>query len=279
MVVYKNKLFQAVSGATTNGVFTRYYSSEGGWSDWTSNGFTGEDVSMIVFYDRLYQAVRGKTSTDHIFTRYTTDGIEWTDWVKDDQMSTQTPMTRISSNNGGYVASADEMVSVVFPGQTVTQDIVVTITKLQNAWTLVSGSFQLIGDIYDFTAYNASGNLVTEFLGDVEITFYYNPNELGGISEASLKIYYYHERSAQWIEIPSTVNTTDHSVRGFTDHFTAFAVFAPIAAAEPTPIPIPNEPTPPVNPSAVPEPGTLMLIALGVLGLRMLVRKRMKHKK
>lgn len=265
MVVYKNKLFQAVSGATSSGVFTRYYSSEEGWSEWIANGLTGEDVSMIPFYDRLYQAVRGKTSTDHIFTRYTMDGIEWTDWVRDDQVSTQTPIPRITPNNGGMILSDDETASVVFPGQAVTEELVVTITNHQNISLLDSGNFQLIGEMYDFIAYDASGELVTEFAENVEIIFSYNPNELDGISETSLQIYYYHELSGEWREIPSTVDTTTHQVHGVTDHFTKFAIFAP-TTPEPGPNPtvIPGDPTPD-PPAGVPEPATMLLFGAGLL--------------
>lgn len=228
MIVYKNKLFQAISGKTSNSVYTRYYSAEEGWSVWVANGGTTEDVGMIVFYDRLYQAVRGITATDHIYTRYTTDGIAWTDWVRDDQGSSQAPILPITANNGGTAVADDGIASVLFPGQTVSEDIVVTITKYQNT-LLGSGRFYVIGDVYDFIAYNAPGNVVTEFLGNVTLTFQYHPNELDGIPETNLRIFYYHEPSGEWRELSSNVDTINHRIHGSTNHFTKFAIGALIA--------------------------------------------------
>ena len=62
--------------------------------------------------------------------------------------------------------------------------------------------------------------------------------------------------------LSSVVNPANHTVTAQTGHFTKFAVFAPTAIAPP---PIPTDiPTPPDNPSAVPEPGTLLLFGVGL---------------
>ncbi len=71
---------------------------------------------------------------------------------------------------------------------------------------------------------------MTNFNNDIEVTIQYDPNELGGINEQDLKISYYDEALGQWVDLPSTVDTMNHTVTAITNHFTKFAIFGPISS-------------------------------------------------
>lgn len=85
MQEYQNKLYLAVRG-TDNGIYLRYYDGQtNAWSDWNTwsgrdtIGLTVSSITMKVYQDRLYLAVRG--TNEEIFLRYY-DGKSktWSDW-------------------------------------------------------------------------------------------------------------------------------------------------------------------------------------------------------
>jgi len=62
------------------------------WSDWSSNGRTSSNVSMVEFGGKLYQAVKG-SSTGTVYTRSSANGTSWSAWVGNGKTSSDVTMT------------------------------------------------------------------------------------------------------------------------------------------------------------------------------------------
>ena len=94
----------------------------------------------------------------------------------------------------------------------------------------------------------------------------YNPSDLGGRSEATLQMMRLLDDGVTWVEVPSTVDTTAHTVTAQITLPGSYAVSAsnviPTAAPAPTPAPAPAPtaapapvaPAPAPAPTAVPAP-------------------------
>ena len=120
-----------------------------------------------------------------------------------------------------------------------------------------SGGFQLLGEAYAFEAVDAEGNPVTVFEETLELTFQYDPDPvaLKELVEEDLKVYHYN--GSAWIPLPSSVDTFNHTVTGYTDHFSPFAPGGTL----------------------IPEPGTCVLVGLGLFGLIAFARRSLKKNK
>lgn len=137
------------------------------------------------------------------------------------------------------------------------QDIDVSIVPVNDLPS--TGGFQLLGEAYAFEAVDAEGNPVKDFGEMLTLTFQFNPDDLNRFDEDSLMIRYWDDTlsSPSWVDLPSIVDTAKHTVTAETDHFTLFGIFGIL----------------------IPEPGTFMLLGLGLLGLLALVRRRRKMRK
>jgi len=77
----------------------------------------------------------------------------------------------------------------------------------------------VIGLAYDFGPDDAT------FDEPITISFTYDPDDLPeGVSEEDLVIAVWDEDAGEWIELPSVVDTVNHTVTATVDHFTAFAI-------------------------------------------------------
>jgi hypothetical protein len=118
----------------------------------------------------------------------------------------------------------------------------------------ISRELRLLGEVYALEAVDADGNPVTDFGNDwVTLTMSYDRDDLNGLDEQSLPIYYY---DGAWMPLLSIVDPMTRTGTAETHHFTPFGVFA-----------------------AIPEPGTFMLVGLGVLGLLVLACQRRHRRK
>lgn len=62
------------------------------WSNWSKNGRTSSNVSMVVFSGKLYQAVKG-SSTGTVYTRSSANGTSWSAWVGNGKTSSDVTIT------------------------------------------------------------------------------------------------------------------------------------------------------------------------------------------
>jgi hypothetical protein len=92
----------------------------------------------------------------------------------------------------------------------------------------------------------------------VTATLTYDPADFpGGMSEDNLYIAFYNTATGQWVALPSTVDTTAHTITAAVSHFTQFALYSPITVTTPTPPPSPSPsglPAPAVTGTSTPGP-------------------------
>jgi hypothetical protein len=81
----------------------------------------------------------------------------------------------------------------------------------------------------------------------------YNPSDLGGRSEATLKMMRLSDDGVTWLEVPSTVDKTVHTVTGQFTLPGSYAVSASNSLPAPAPTAVPA-PAPAPAPTAVPAP-------------------------
>ena len=149
--------------------------------------------------------------------------------------------TRITPEGGTVIVND---ASVYFPADAVPDDVFVYIVKLTEASIPpLTGCFELLGDVYNFIAVDEQGNPVTQFNQTLELNFQYDYSD--GVLEQDLTILYYDYWLGEWLAIPSEFDEITGYGKGFTDHFTPFALFG----------------------LTIPEPGTLILFGIGLLGL------------
>jgi hypothetical protein len=89
----------------------------------------------------------------------------------------------------------------------------------------------LVGCAYDFGPDGAT------FDPPITITLNYDPAEVPeGVAEEDLVVAYYNVATGQWVILPSTVDTTAHTITATVDHLTLFAAYATVVPAPP-PVP------------------------------------------
>ena len=119
------------------------------------------------------------------------------------------------------------------PGGAVTADSQVTITPTETTAAAVSGKIEVVpsgknvvGDyVYSF-AVEAAGVAVTTFEQSVTVTIDYTADQVSGLDEDTLTIYYYDESLSRWLALASTVDKVNKKVTATTAHFTLFALMA-----------------------------------------------------
>lgn len=183
------------------------------------------------------------------------------------------------TSDGGQITFPDTLVSVVFPPHATAQGLTVAISQLDGAVVPLSNSHDTrVSKVYELTAVNDNGDAVTQFAQAVTVVLQYDKTIVNAMHEFALTMKFYDELLQSWTPLPSVVDPVNHTVTAQTDHFTKFAIFAPMSSVEPTPTPIdvPNVPTPSNSPSVVPEPTTVVLFSIGLLLLlgRFVTRKR-----
>jgi len=133
--------------------------------------------------------------------------------------------------------SADGKLTITIPQGTIALDkdgrplTSLTAVTNSNPSTPPAGK-NIIGLAYEFSPAGATFNPPITF------TWNYDPGTLpAGVDEKDLVLAYYDTASAQWVELPSTVNTTTHTITASVSHFTTFAILAPVPVAPPAPTP------------------------------------------
>jgi len=79
------------------------------------------------------------------------------------------------------------------------------------------------GYIYNFTGTAGTEN-VSSFSKTLTLTFTYTDEQISGLDEANLRVFYWKESTSQWVALPTTVNASTNTLTAETDHFTYFAI-------------------------------------------------------
>lgn len=132
------------------------------------------------------------------------------------------PASAIITAVGGTVAAGNN-VSVTVPSGAFAEEVNLTLTPY--AAPSAPGVFGVV-NANAYTSITAvatsSGSKVTTFQQPVTITIAYNPAALGGVPEASLQISRYDEATSRWVDLPSVVDTVNHTVSAQTSQFSVY---------------------------------------------------------
>jgi hypothetical protein len=121
--------------------------------------------------------------------------------------------------NGGEVADPDSRVKVTFPEGALGEDIRLCI---QESGTDSSPLASLSGHSFEINAESKnSKSAVRQFSSPITITYRYDERAVVG-DGSTLSLVYYNEDTHQWDYLPSTVDTINHQVVGYSTHLTLF---------------------------------------------------------
>jgi len=91
-----------------------------------------------------------------------------------------------------------------------------------------SGLFLTAGLVYEIKA-QRDGEFITTFDKLITLTFTYTEEQIKGLDESSLKIYYWDKTQNQWVALEnSEVDVENNTVTASLDHFTLFALMGSV---------------------------------------------------
>lgn len=134
----------------------------------------------------------------------------------------------VEAATGGTVELEDGSAAVVLPAGATTEDVTVTISPVTEVTQPTTGMVMIGGRIYEITAETDAGELITEFLQPITLTFTFTEDELAE-AEAKvedLRVFYWDEDAGSWIALPTAVDPVAGTVTAATTHFTVFALMA-----------------------------------------------------
>ncbi len=142
--------------------------------------------------------------------------------------------------------------TVEIPANALTSSAVITVNTVAKTAESVAaaiaavptGTFVVGNNVYTMAAVSEGTIAVTSFRQTVTLTFTYTDAQIAGLSESSLKVYYWDATNSKWTVLSTTVNTLTNTITCTTNHFTYFAIIGQKAAAVPI---TPTAPTPQVT--------------------------------
>jgi len=139
-------------------------------------------------------------------------------------------VTATSGGGGETTLTTDESttagVSLPIGAVTASTNIIVT-TESQATVTgsrPAPSSRSIVGGyVYDFSA-TSGGEDVNTFQETATLTFTYTDEQISGLNESNLRVFYWKESTSQWVALVTTVNAETNTITAETDHFTYFAI-------------------------------------------------------
>ena len=137
----------------------------------------------------------------------------------------QTTLTTGSTTAGvslpiGAVTASTNILIVAEPEGTVT-----------GSMPAPSGRNVVGGYVYNFTATSGT-QAINSFNQALTLTFTYTDEQIIGLNESNLRVFYWKESTSQWVALVTTVNAETNTLTAETDHFTYFAVMGLTEGAE-----------------------------------------------
>ncbi|MEA3272652.1 MAG: hypothetical protein U9P90_03205, partial [Patescibacteria group bacterium] len=109
------------------------------------------------------------------------------------------------------------------PGGAVTGDVTIIIEPTEDYTAPALGLGVVGNQAFDFSATVDSAEVET-FEEDVTLTFEYTDEQIKGLRESTLKVYYWSETLSDWILAGGLVNPFTNSISVDIDHFTLFMI-------------------------------------------------------
>jgi len=178
------------------------------WSNTTSTTTLAAEVTPSAGYSAPSVPAMPTTTTGEVISTASAGGKTSLTTVEGAVMTVELPIGAVS---------ADTIVKVV----SVTKDTILAVASIPAGKSLVSA--------FDLSA-TSEGVAVITFEKDVTLTFTYTDEQIEGLDEETLKIYYWD--GTQWATLPSVVDTATNTVTGTTSHFTYYIVMASIIEIE-----------------------------------------------
>jgi len=135
----------------------------------------------------------------------------------------------ITASAGGKVGLSDDLVAVNVPAGAVLKNTSFTISPT-SVYTAPKKEKLAGSQVYDLKA-DADGTSVKNFSKDLTLSFKYTADDIKGLRESSLAVYYWDTTFSKWIKLDSTVDTAKLIVSAKTNHFTMYAVLGEELAA------------------------------------------------
>ena len=130
-------------------------------------------------------------------------------------------IARIQPDTGGNLnASFGISLSLTFPPGAVVEPVDVTLRPLASG--PATGSFQVVGQLFQITARTLGGTLVTNFDPPFLLTIRYGPLPSG--ETVAPFLYYWKEAEGEWKQIPASHNAANRTLTAVLDHLTEFGV-------------------------------------------------------
>ncbi|MBU1255625.1 hypothetical protein KKH35_02015 [Patescibacteria group bacterium] len=120
--------------------------------------------------------------------------------------------------------------AVSLPVNAVSVSTVIAITTESKATVTTSrpipSNRNVVGSyVYNYGA-TASGAVVSSFNSAVTLTFTYTDEQISGLTESSLRVFYWKESTSEWVVLTTMVDANANTLVADTTHFTYFAIMA-----------------------------------------------------
>ena len=126
--------------------------------------------------------------------------------------------------------------TVELPEEAVTADTIVEVVSVTKETVLTAAPMPVgksLVSAFDLSA-TSGGVSVSTFAKTLTLTFTYTDEQIEGLDETTLKIYYWD--GSQWVTLTSVVNTATNTITATTSHFTYFAIIGEPVVEEEIPV-------------------------------------------
>lgn len=145
--------------------------------------------------------------------------------------TTSTGAVTATASGGGkttLTTSENTKATVEAPANAVAADTAITISAQAKADIVVSrpipSAREVVGGyVYDYAA-KTGQTAVTNFSKTLTLTLTYTDEQIKGLDESTLKVYYWKESASQWVALTTTVDAANNKLTVESDHLTYFAI-------------------------------------------------------
>ena len=198
----------------------------------------GDEVSSVLYTTSHSLSLIGlSASTTYHYKIYAIDKSNVTGYYSDKNFTTlkgeTEPVTgggTVTGDAGGSgtaISAGGGTAGAVFPAGAISGEAELVITPIGSSDAIVgsppTGSFMIGGYVYEFSMIS-DGEEITSFDEEITITMTYTDDQISGIDESTLQIYYWDEDISEWVALETTIDTTTNTATATTTHFSYFTL-------------------------------------------------------
>ena len=141
-------------------------------------------------------------------------------------VSLASPVTQtVFSSAESTVGLSDNSLSLSVPAGTVSDGGTLSITPQASYAQPTAGYVAVNSQAFEINL-QSNGSEVTQLNNNVALIFNYTDEQITGLEEGTLVVSYWNENLAQWVDLNTTVDSTNNTLTATTDHFTKFIIQA-----------------------------------------------------